>query len=164
MKTLDLASQPSAQGRTSPWADRIGALMDRWLTSDSLYRWSVSNPLTRWITRRRARQVFDLMAGFVYSQVLLSCVRLRILETVAERPRTLEELAQATQLPAAGLQRLLQSASALQLLELRSRGRYGLGPLGAPVAGHAGIRAMIEHHAVLYQDMQDPVAMLQGQG
>jgi demethylspheroidene O-methyltransferase len=50
------------------------------------------------------------------------------------------------------------------LLNLRSQGRYGLGPLGAPVAGHAGIRAMIEHHAVLYQDMQDPVAMLQGPG
>jgi len=164
MKTLDLASLPQTHGRTTPWADRLGALMDRWLTSDALYRWSVSNPLTRWITRRRARQVFDLMAGFVYSQVLLACVRLRILEAVAEQPRSLDELAQWTHLPPAGLQRLLQSALALGLLNVRSQGRYGLGPLGAPVAGHAGIRAMIEHHAVLYQDMQDPVAMLQGPG
>ena len=45
---------------------------------------------------------------------------------------------------------------------ISSEGRYGLGALGAPVAGHVGIRAMIEHHAVLYQDMQDPVAMLKG--
>jgi demethylspheroidene O-methyltransferase len=164
MKTLDLASLPQGLSRTSPWGDRLGALMDRWLTSDALYRWSVSNPLTRWITRRRARQVFDLMAGFVYSQVLLACVRLRILEAVAQQPRSLDELAQWTHLPPAGLQRLLQSALALGLLNLRSQGRYGLGPLGAPVAGHAGIRAMIEHHAVLYQDMQDPVAMLQGPG
>ncbi len=164
MKTLDLASLPQGQARTSLWGDRLGALMDRWLTSDALYRWSVSNPLTRWITRRRARQVFDLMAGFVYSQVLLACVRLRILEAVAQQPRSLDELAQWTHLPPAGLQRLLQSALALGLLNLRSQGRYGLGPLGAPVAGHAGIRAMIEHHAVLYQDMQDPVAMLQGPG
>jgi len=134
------------------------------MTSAALYRWSVANPLTRWMTRRRVRQVFDLMAGFVYSQVLLACVRLRILEAVAEQPRSLEELAQWTRLPAAGLQRLLQSALALGLLNLRSQGRYGLGPLGAPVAGHPGIRAMIEHHAVLYQDMQDPVAMLQGPG
>jgi hypothetical protein len=67
-----------------------------------------------------------------------------------------------TNLPVAGLQRLLQSALALRLLDLRSEGRYGLGALGAPVAGHVGIRAMIEHHAVLYQDMQDPVAMLKG--
>jgi demethylspheroidene O-methyltransferase len=137
-------------------------MVDRCMTSAALYRWSVANPLTRWVTRRRARQVFDLMAGFVYSQVLLACVRLRILETVAEQPRSLDELAQWTKLPPAGLQRLLQSAMALGLLNLRSEGRYGLGPLGGPVAGHAGIRAMIEHHAVLYQDMQDPVAMLQG--
>jgi len=164
MKTLDLAAQAQAHQRKSPLADRLGALFDRWMTSAALYRWSVANPLTRWMTRRRVRQVFDLMAGFVYSQVLLACVRLRILEAVAEQPRSLEELAQWTRLPAAGLQRLLQSALALGLLNLRSQGRYGLGPLGAPVAGHPGIRAMIEHHAVLYQDMQDPVAMLQGPG
>jgi len=164
MKTLDLAAQAQAHQRKSPLADRLGALLDRWMTSATLYRWSVANPLTRWMTRRRVRQVFDLMAGFVYSQVLLACVRLRILEAVAEQPRSLEDLAQWTRLPAAGLQRLLQSALALGLLNLRSQGRYGLGPLGAPVAGHPGIRAMIEHHAVLYQDMQDPVAMLQGPG
>jgi demethylspheroidene O-methyltransferase len=164
MKTLDLASLPRAHGRHTPWRDRISAVVDRWMTSATFYRWSLANPLTRWVTRRRARQVFDLMAGFVYSQVLLACVRLRILEAVAERPRSLEELAQWTHLPAAGLQRLLQSALALRLLDLRSEGRYGLGPLGAPVAGYAGIRAMIEHHAVLYTDMQDPVAMLRGPG
>ena len=118
MKTLDLASLPQGLSRTSPWGDRLGALMDRWLTSDALYRWSVSNPLTRWITRRRARQVFDLMAGFVYSQVLLACVRLRILEAVAERQRSLDELAQWTHLPPAGLQRLLQSPLALGLLHV----------------------------------------------
>lgn len=162
MRKLDLAAQTPAHQRKSPLADRIAALVDRCMTSAALYRWSVANPLTRWVTRRRARQVFDLMAGFVYSQVLLACVRLRILETVAERPRSLDELAQWTKLPPAGLQRLLQSALALGLLNLRSEGRYGLGPLGGPVAGHAGIRAMVEHHAVLYQDMQDPVAMLQG--
>jgi demethylspheroidene O-methyltransferase len=149
--------------RETPWRDRINAMVDRWMTSADMYRWSTTNPLTRWVTRRRARQVFDLMAGFVYSQVLLSCVRLRLLETVAERPRTLEELSQLCEVPPTGLQRLLSSAVALQLLEMRSMGRFGLGKLGAPVAGHIGIRAMIEHHAVLYQDMQDPVALLRDQ-
>jgi demethylspheroidene O-methyltransferase len=163
MKTLDLARPGAAQRRHSPLRDRIDARIDHWMTSAALYRWSTSNPLTRWITRRRARQVFDLMAGFVYSQVLLACVRLRVLETVAEHPRTLEELAQLCNVPASGLQRLLNSALALRLLELRGEARYGLGALGAPVAGHAGIRAMIEHHAVLYQDLQDPLALLRDQ-
>jgi demethylspheroidene O-methyltransferase len=164
MKTLDLSNDLGALTRRPAWRDAIDRWWDAWLTSSTMYRWSVANPFTRWVTQRRARQVFDLMAGFVYSQVLLACVRLRILEAVAERPRSLDELAQWTHLPPAGLQRLLQSALALGLLNVRSQGRYGLGPLGAPVAGHAGIRAMIEHHAVLYQDMQDPVAMLQGPG
>jgi demethylspheroidene O-methyltransferase len=163
MKTLDLAPPTREEGRSTPVRDRINGWIDRWMTSDELYRWSTSNPLTRWITRRRARQVFDLMAGFVYSQVLLACVRMRLLEAVKERPRTLEELAKFCNVPASGLQRLLNSAVALNLLEKRGQGRFGLGALGAPVAGHAGIRAMIEHHAVLYQDMQDPVALLRDQ-
>ena len=163
MKTLDLAQSAIDSSRKTPWRDRINATMDRWMTSDAMYRWSTTNVLSRWVTRRRARQVFDLMAGFVYSQVLLACVRLGILERVAERPRTLDELAQLCNVPAAGLQRLLNSALALRLIEPRGQGRFGLGALGAPVAGHAGIRAMIEHHAVLYQDMQDPVALLRDQ-
>lgn len=163
MRTLDLAQSASESGRKTPWRDRLHATIDRWMTSEAMYRWSTTNALTRWITRRRARQVFDLMAGFVYSQVLLACVRLRVLEWVAEQPRTLAELAQLCNVPAGGLQRLLNAALALRLVESRGQGRYGLGALGAPVAGHAGIRAMIEHHAVLYQDMQDPVALLRDQ-
>ena len=163
MKALDLAKPVGHEQSRGPWRDRLDAWRDRLMTSPAVYRRTASNPLTRWMTRRRARQVFDLMAGFVYSQVLLACVRLQILEMVRESPRTLEELAQKCQVPASALQRLLNSALALRLLELRGQGRYGLGPLGAPVAGHPGIRAMIEHHAVLYHDMQDPVALLRDQ-
>jgi demethylspheroidene O-methyltransferase len=163
MRTLDLA-KPLDGGYTRPaWRDRFDAWMDSKLTDPNFSRWAAGNVFTRWITRRRAQQVFDVMAGFVYSQVLLASVRLRILELVNESPRTLDELAQICQVPASGLQRLIHSAVALKLLSVRGRGRYGLGALGAPVAGHPGIRAMIEHHAVLYQDMQDPVALLRDQ-
>lgn len=160
MKTLDLAETLIAAPRRAAWRDQLDAWLDRWLTSPAVYRWTASHAVTRWVTRRRAQQVFDLMAGFVYSQVLLACVRLHILELVCESPRTLDELALKCHVPASALQRLLESARALRLLELRGKGRYGLGPLGAPVAGHPGLRAMIEHHAVLYQDMLDPVALL----
>ena len=163
MRTLDLAKPQGASSSRPAWRDRLDAWMDSKLTDPSFSRWAAGNIFTRWITRRRAQQVFDVMAGFVYSQVLLACVRLRILELVNESPRTLDELAQICQVPASGLQRLINSAVALRLLSLRGQGRYGLGALGAPVAGHAGIRAMIEHHAVLYHDMQDPVALLRDQ-
>lgn len=163
MRELDLSQPVLGVGSRAAWRDRLDAWMESKLTDPSFSRWAAGNVLTRWIVRRRAQQVFDVMAGFVYSQVLLACVRLRILELINESPRTLDEMAHICQVPAAGLQRLINSAVALRLLALRGQGRYGLGVLGAPVAGHAGIRAMIEHHAVLYHDMQDPVALLRDQ-
>lgn len=163
MRAVDVARPLDGRTTRSAWRNRFDAWKDRKLTSPGFLRWAAGNFLTGWITRRRAQQLFDVMAGFVYSQVLLACVRLRIFEWVSESPCTLEELAQKCQVPVPALQRLVDSAIALRLLSLRGEGRYGLGPLGAPVAAHAGIRAMIEHHAVLYHDMQDPVALLRDQ-
>jgi demethylspheroidene O-methyltransferase len=140
--------------------DAIHQKIDRWMTHPRMYRWALSNPLSRWFTVRRTRQVFDLMSGFVYSQVLLSCVRLNIFSMLQKAPATLDELAARTQLPAAALQRLILSAVSLKLLEPRSRQRYGLGPLGAPIAAHEGIRAMVEHNSLLYRDMAEPTDFL----
>ncbi|MEY3765345.1 MAG: hypothetical protein RLZ03_304 [Pseudomonadota bacterium] len=160
MKTLDIAQSKAPGWARASWREPLDRWWDRCLTSERFYRWSVSNPLTRWFTRRRSRQVFDLMAGFVYSQILLACVRLQIFQRVQDHPQSLEALAEQAQVNQAALQRLLNSAVALQLLTLRGDQRYGLGPLGAPVAAFDGIRAMIEHHATLYQDLSDPVALL----
>lgn len=146
--------------KPTSWRERLAARVDRWSTSPALYRWAMSSPLTRWVVRRRSAQLFGCMAGFVHSQVLLACVRLRLLETLLESPRTLAELAAQTGMPAASLQRLLDSAVSLRLVNRRSGGRYGLGALGAPVAAHAGIRDMVEHNATLYEDLRDPLALL----
>jgi demethylspheroidene O-methyltransferase len=75
-------------------------------------------------------------------------------------PANLNDLARRTGLAPAVLQRLLLSAVALGLLEHRSQGRFGLGPLGVPLAQHEGIAQMIEHNHLLYQDMQDPLQFL----
>ena len=160
MKSLDIAQSSAPGWARAAWRQPLDRWWDRCLTSERFYRWSVSNPLTRWITRRRSRQVFDLMAGFVYSQILLACVRLRIFQRVQDQPQSLDSLAEQTQVNAPALQRLLNSAVALRLLTLRGDRFYGLGPLGAPVAAFEGIQAMIEHHATLYQDLNDPVALL----
>ena len=142
------------------WRERWAAQVDDWMTRPALHQWALRSPITRWLVRRRSAQLFELMAGFVHSQVLLGCVRLRLLETVRDHPRTLTELAKLTQLPAPGLQRLLESAVSMRLLDHRCGGRYGLGALGAPVATHAGIRDMVEHNATLYEDLRDPLALL----
>ncbi len=153
---------PPGLGRSdSNLSSRISSQIDRWMTSPALYRWALQNPLGRWITRRRADALFELMAGFVHSQVLLACVRLRLLEKVLDAPASAEELARHTGLNPAALERLLKSAVSLRLLDQRPGGRFGLGALGAPVVTHAGLRAMIEHNALLYADMNDPLKLLQ---
>lgn len=159
MAALD-ALKPLSDGPPPSWRERLACRIDQWMTSPELNRWASRSVLTRWLVRRRSAQLFDLMAGFVHSQVLLACVRLKLFEHVLQAPRTADELATLCRVPTAQLARLLDSAVALHLLEPRGAGRYGLGTLGAPVVAHAGIRDMIEHNAVLFDDMRDPLALL----
>jgi demethylspheroidene O-methyltransferase len=143
------------------WSDAWLAWRDRLLASPRFRRWAEGFPPARWIARRRAGQLFDLLAGFVYSQVLLGCVRLGLFERLArDGPQTLAALAAALPLPEPALDRLLQAACALRLLERRRHARFGLGPLGAPLVGNAGLAAMVEHHEALYRDLVDPLALL----
>lgn len=144
------------------FADRLLGWRDGLLSSARFQRWAAAFPLTRPIANRRARALFDLCAGFVYSQILVACVRLRVCDILLERPLTGEHLAARLALPVDPTLRLLEAAAALRLVERRRDGRFGVGPLGAPLAGNPGIAAMVEHHALLYADLRDPVAMLRG--
>jgi demethylspheroidene O-methyltransferase len=136
--------------------------LDHLLSSQRFRDAATRFPLTRPIARRRARALFDLCAGFVYAQVLLALVRLRIPDRLLDRPLTVPELAAALSLPADRLERLLLAAVSLRLLSHRPHGAFGLGPLGAALVDNPGLVAMIEHHGSLYDDLRDPVALLRG--
>jgi len=43
-------------------------------------------PLTRAVSRRSAEEVYDLVAGFVYSQTLLACVEFDLLRMAQSEP------------------------------------------------------------------------------
>ncbi len=60
------------------WLDRLRARRDRLIADPKFQRWSLANPLTRPIARRRARAALDLTAGFVYSQALFACTQLKL--------------------------------------------------------------------------------------
>lgn len=160
------AIAPDEQPRPEPWGAR---LVGRWrdlrnsLVGDPRFqRFAAAFPLTRPVARRHAGALFDLCAGFVYSQVLFASVRLRLLDHVAATPLTPDDLARRLGLsPAAGL-RLIRAAAALDLVEWRG-GHVGLGMRGAALRGNPGALAMIEHHAMLYRDLADPVALLRGE-
>jgi demethylspheroidene O-methyltransferase len=144
------------------WRDGWRSLRDRFLADPRFQRWAAAFPLTRPIARRRARELFDICAGFVYSQVLFACVRTRLFEILWEAPLSTEALSARVSLSAAATRRLLEAAASLRLVERRGV-LWGLGPLGAAIMGNPGIAAMVEHHALLYADLQDPVALLRGE-
>ncbi|MDP4002931.1 methyltransferase [Methylobacterium sp. NEAU K] len=125
-------------------------------------RWAAGFPLTRGIARRNTRALFDLCAGFVYAQVLTACVRLDLFTVLAEGPLPLDALARRLDLPPEGVRRLMRAAESLKLVRMLPGDRFGLADLGAALTGNPGIGAMIEHHALLYADLADPVALLRG--
>lgn len=145
------------------FSDGWRGFRDYLLSSRRFQRLAAAFPLTRPIARRRAAQLFDLCAGFVYSQVLVACVRLNMFAQLKDGALPAATLAARASVPIDAMTILLDAAASLQLVERRSRDRYGLGPLGAAMLGNPGIAAMVEHHAALYADLADPVALLRNE-
>jgi demethylspheroidene O-methyltransferase len=146
-----------------PLIEGLRAWRDRRIADPRFRAWAARFPLTRPRARREARALFDLCAGFVYSQVLLACVRLGLFDLLAGRPLADAEIAARTGLTVEAAKRLLDAAASLRLLRRLGDGRVTLAPLGAAMVGNAGLAAMIEHHALVYRDLADPVALLRGE-
>lgn len=136
---------------------------NRLLMSARFQRVAASLPLVRTRARREASELFDIVAGFTYSQITLACVRLRLLEQVRSGAVLEAALIESMSMPLEAARTLLRAAAALELLESQSSApaaRWMLGRRGAALLGNPGVLAMIEHHAVLYADLVDPLAML----
>ncbi|MFC5553572.1 methyltransferase [Methylobacterium iners] len=145
------------------WRERWLAFRTRTIANPAFQRWAASFPLTRRIARRNTRALFDLCAGFVYSQVLFACVRLDLFTILSEGPLAPEALAGRLRLPPERTLRLLKAATSLDLLTVLPDGRFALADLGAALVGNPSIAAMIDHHSMLYEDLSDPVALLRGE-
>ncbi|MFM7709168.1 MAG: methyltransferase dimerization domain-containing protein, partial [Gammaproteobacteria bacterium] len=150
-----------------PRVHRFTRLRERWhdrrnrLLMDPRFQRAAAAFLpTRHLARREARELFDIVAGFVWSQLLLACLRLGVFERLRDGPVAAAELLPPAMLAPAPAAMLLRAAVALELVAQRSDGRWALGRRGAALLGNPGVLAMIEHHAMLYADLVDPVAML----
>lgn len=140
------------------------AWRNRLLGDARFHRWAADFPLTRPIARRRARGLFDLVAGFVYAQTLAACVRLGLLKLLAQGPDTVTAIATGLAIPTVAAERLLKAADALGLAEHIGGGRYALGRQGAALLGNAGLLEMIDHHQHFYADLGDCAGLLRGGG
>lgn len=145
----------------------VGDILRQWrrrlIASPAFQRWASGFPLTRGVAERQSGALFDICAGFVYSQILSACVRLDVFSRLAAGPRACDALADEMGLTVEATRRLLRAASALDLVERLSGDRFGLGDLGAAMVGNPSIEAFVEHHALLYADLADPVALLRGE-
>ena len=121
---------------------------------------SARTPGMRRIARGRANALFDLTAGFAYSQALTAIVELGVIERCADGA-TRADLA-AIDLPPPALDALLDAAVALDLLSTIGDTHYP-GDLGAALMGEPGLIAMVRHHALPYRDLATPVALLRGE-
>ena len=161
MSLLESSAVNTGFGEYSLW-DKLCIYRDK-LIANSRFQNAVSKiPFINRIAKKRANQLFDLMAGFVYTQILLACVRINLFNLLKNGPLEIGQIKNNCSLELGALQKLLDGAVSIHLLELRSHQRYGLGTLGAPMVGNTALSAMIEHHTVLYEDLKDPLLLLSG--
>ncbi|MGC9419015.1 MAG: methyltransferase [Rhodovulum sp.] len=135
---------------------------NRKIASPAFQSWASRFPLTRGHARREGERLFDLVSGFVYSQVLYAVVELDLLEATRDAPQTVAALASCCRIQPDRMEALCQAAAALGLFE-RVKGGYQLAALGAALIGAPGVIGMIRHHDVFYRDMEDPIALLRGE-
>ncbi|MGB7206323.1 MAG: methyltransferase, partial [Anderseniella sp.] len=147
-------------GAVMTMLDRFLDWRNRMVMRVNFRQWAARFPVTRPVARRQSAELFDICSGFVKTQTLLACVRCGLLDALADGARSHSDLMEETRLPADGLDRLLAAACALKLVSKRARGLYGLGALGPAIVGDPGILAMIEHNAIFYRDLADPVSLL----
>jgi demethylspheroidene O-methyltransferase len=81
---------------------------------------------------------------------------------LAESPLEIRALAHRIGLPVEPAMQLMEAAEALGLTRRRGD-RWALGRLGAVMVGNSALEAMVRHHAMLYRDLADPVALLRGE-
>lgn len=165
------ALHPSSTPMQQPPTTSGLPLRDKWrkwrnglIGSPGFQRWAAGFLLTRPVARRRAQALFDLSAGFVYSQIAFACVTSGLLVRLAQGPQSVADLAGTVDLDESGTERLVKAAVALKLAESAGGGRYALGVEGAALLGAPGVAAMIEHHRLLYADLADPMALLRRGG
>ncbi|UZK69534.1 methyltransferase [Sphingomonas sp. S1-29] len=146
------------------WREGFIARRNRVLASPRFQRFAARSWLTRRVARGKASALFDLVAGFVYSQTLSAFLEAGMLDRLAAGPVSLDALAARADLPAEATARLLRAAATLDLVEPLAGDRWVLGGAGAALLGNRGIVEMVAHHRLLYADLADPLALLRKGG
>ena len=146
------------------WKTRWVLRRNRILGSAAFQQWAARTPFFRSIARRKAAQQFDLIAGFVYTQIVHVYVRTGLIGYMRGALRSDAAVAEFAELNSHATDRILRAGAALDIVESPQPGLWTLGETGAALSANDGAMAMIRHHELLYRDMADPVGLLAQQG
>jgi len=139
---------------------KMRALRNRLVADAGFQRKVARFPLTRRFARRQSEDLFRDATGFVRSQILFSCVEIDLCAMLSKGPLAVQDIAARASLPVASVRRLMPAARAVGLVQDEGDDLWSLADTGAVIHGNEGIRAMIRHHAMLYRDLADPLALL----
>lgn len=143
------------QGSLSGWFARL-------IARPEVQRLASRVPLVRGMAARDGAEIFDILQGFVASQVLLALVEGEVLKALLPGPARPEALALSLGVSPDRARILLQGGAALGLLKRKRDGRFALARKGAAILGVPGLCQMIRHNRAFYDDLADPLALLRG--
>ncbi len=148
------------QPTPSEWRCRWRLFRNRILANPRFQKWAAKTPLVRRIASQKAVELHHLTAGFVYTQTLTAVIQSNLLAVLQGRIETTKSVAAMCGLTPQAAFTLLTAARALKLTDEVSPGHWMVGELGASVLGNPAVADMVRHHAVLYRDLADPLAIL----
>jgi len=83
--------------------------------------------------RAAEQQIAELIHGYWHSQAVYIAAKLGIADLLAERPRTAEEIADATPAHAPSLYRVLRALASIGIFSEDGEGRFSITPLAEPL-------------------------------
>ena len=149
-------------GNSAGFWEKMRLRLDGLVASPAFQSWAARFPLTKRIARRDGERLFDLVAGFTYSQILQSVVAFSLPDRLAQGPKSASALAHEVGIAADTMERVCNAAVALELLKRDGESHFRLARLGAALRGVPGLQDMILHHDILYRDLADPTGFLRG--
>ncbi len=151
---------PDPQPTPSDWRCRWRLFRNRVLANQKFQKWAAKMPLVRRIASQKAVELHHLTAGFVYTQTLTAVIQSNLLAVLQGRIETTKSVAAMCGLSPQAAFTLLTASRALKLTDEVTPGHWMVGELGASVLGNPAVADMVRHHAVLYRDLADPLAIL----
>ena len=159
-----MVAETDPGGRASGRSRGVSGWLNRLVAKPGFQDWAHRLPISRGFARRDGAEIFDILQGFVASQVLSALIELGVLQRLLEGPQTARAMGHSLSIPEDRMGDLLQAGAALGLLKRRKDGQFDIARKGAAILGVPGLEDMIRHNRAFYADMAEPEKLLRGEG